>query len=265
MTTQTADTLDAAFAALADPTRRAIVSRLARGDATVTELAAPFAMSLPGISKHLKVLERSGLISRRRDAQFRPCHLEAGALDGALDWITTNRRLWDERFDKLDALLADLQPDEEAEREAPMAEHGELHFSRVFDAPRELVFACMTDPEHLAHFWGPAGVSAPRDRMTVDARPGGVFETVMVNDADGSEYPTSAVYDEVRAPELLRLDRVALGHAGALRVRGPRPPAHRGQDPSDLRARGVPGPRGPGRVPLLARSLRRVSRRAGRP
>ena len=74
----------AAFAALADPTRRAIVSRLARGDATVTELAAPFAMSLPGISKHLKVLERSGLISRGRDAQFRPCHLEGTALDGAL-------------------------------------------------------------------------------------------------------------------------------------------------------------------------------------
>ncbi len=84
-----------------------------------------------------------------------------------------------------------------------MAEHGELRFNRVFDAPRELVFACMTDPEHLAHFWGPKGVRAPRDRMTVDARPGGVFETVMVNDADGSEYPTRAVYDEVRAPELL--------------------------------------------------------------
>ena len=109
MSTQSSDTLDAAFAALADPTRRAIVSRLARGDATVTELAAPFAMSLPGISKHLKVLERSGLISRRRDAQFRPCHLEAGGLDGALDWITTNRQLWDERFDKLDTLLGDLQ------------------------------------------------------------------------------------------------------------------------------------------------------------
>ena len=80
---------------------------------------------------------------------------------------------------------------------------GELHFSRVFDAPRELVFACMTDPEHLTHFWGPAGVSAPRDRIKVDARPGGVFETVMVSDGNGSEYPTSAVYDQVRAPELL--------------------------------------------------------------
>src|ERR1700728_1791716 len=111
MTTQTADTLDAASAALADPTRRAIVSRLARGDATVTELAAPFAMSLPAISKHLKVLERSGLISRRRDAQLRPCHVEAGAPDGARAFIATSRRLWDERFDKLAALLEDLQPD----------------------------------------------------------------------------------------------------------------------------------------------------------
>jgi DNA-binding transcriptional ArsR family regulator len=110
MKTPAVDTLDAAFAALADPTRRAIVSRLARGDATVNELAAPFAMSLPAVSKHLKVLERSGLISRRRDAQFRPCHLEAAALDGALDWITTNRRQWDERFDKLDTLLVTLQP-----------------------------------------------------------------------------------------------------------------------------------------------------------
>jgi len=90
-----------------------------------------------------------------------------------------------------------------------MSEHdevdapGELRFSRVFDASRELVFRCMTDPDHLAHFWGPTGVSAPRNRITVDARPGGVFETVMVNDADGSQYPTRAVYDEVREPELL--------------------------------------------------------------
>ena len=109
MTTTKDDRLDAAFAALADPTRRAILSRLARGDATVGDLAAPFAMSLPGISKHLKVLERSGLISRGRDAQFRPCHLEPEALDGTLDWIATHRRLWGERFDKLDALLVDLQ------------------------------------------------------------------------------------------------------------------------------------------------------------
>ncbi|HEX5188240.1 MAG TPA: metalloregulator ArsR/SmtB family transcription factor [Streptosporangiaceae bacterium] len=104
-----ADQLDSTFAALADPTRRAIVARLARGDATVNELAAPFAMSLPGISKHLKVLERCGLISRSRNAQFRPCHLERVALDGAADWIEESRRIWSERFDKLDEHLRDIQ------------------------------------------------------------------------------------------------------------------------------------------------------------
>ena len=80
---------------------------------------------------------------------------------------------------------------------------GELRYTRVFDAPRELVFRCMIDPDQLTHFWGPQGTSAPRERIKVDARPGGVFETVMVNDADGSEYATRAVYDEVLEPELL--------------------------------------------------------------
>ena len=101
--------LDATFTALADPTRRAIVARLARGDATVNELAAPFDLTLPGISKHLKVLERCGLISRSRRAQFRPCHLEAAVLDSAAAWIEDNRRIWTERFDKLDAHLRDIQ------------------------------------------------------------------------------------------------------------------------------------------------------------
>jgi DNA-binding transcriptional ArsR family regulator len=103
------DRLDSTFAALADPTRRAIVERLARGDATVNELAAPFAMTLPAISKHLKVLERCGLISRTRNAQFRPCHLERSALDTAGGWIEENRRIWSERFDKLDAHLRAIQ------------------------------------------------------------------------------------------------------------------------------------------------------------
>jgi len=109
MTAAVDQRLDATFAALADPTRRAIVRRLAVGDATVNELAEPFALSLPGISKHLKVLERSGLITRSRQAQFRPCHLERPALDAALDWIETNRRLWSERFDRLDDHLRTLQ------------------------------------------------------------------------------------------------------------------------------------------------------------
>jgi DNA-binding transcriptional ArsR family regulator len=114
------DQLDATFTALADPTRRAIVARLARGDATVNELAEPFDLTLPGISKHLKVLERCGLISRTRRAQFRPCHLEAGALDSAAAWIEDHRRIWAERFDKLDAHLREIQqaPDSEP-RPAP--------------------------------------------------------------------------------------------------------------------------------------------------
>ena len=111
--------LDSTFAALADPTRRAIVARLALGDATVNELAAPFAMTLPGISKHLKVLERCGLISRTRHAQFRPCHLERAALEVAASWIEENRRLWTERFDKLDEHLRDLQVKPAPEQAAP--------------------------------------------------------------------------------------------------------------------------------------------------
>jgi uncharacterized protein YndB with AHSA1/START domain len=87
----------------------------------------------------------------------------------------------------------------------------ELSYTRMFDAPRELVFRCMTDPDHLTHFWGPAGVDAPRHRMVVDARPGGAFRTVMVNTADGSEYPTDAVYDEVRPPERLSWTEVSSG------------------------------------------------------
>jgi uncharacterized protein YndB with AHSA1/START domain len=78
-----------------------------------------------------------------------------------------------------------------------------LHVSRVFDAPRQLVFSCLVEPEHLTHFWGPTGVSTPRDRITIDARPGGAFRTVMVNDSDGSSYPTSARYLEVSPPERL--------------------------------------------------------------
>jgi DNA-binding transcriptional ArsR family regulator len=100
--------LDATFAALADPTRRAIVLRLASSDATPGELAAPFDISLPAISRHLKVLERSGLITRSRQAQFRPCHLELHVLDEAHAWIKESRRTWSERFDKLDRHLSEL-------------------------------------------------------------------------------------------------------------------------------------------------------------
>ncbi|ANN20034.1 transcriptional regulator [Amycolatopsis orientalis] len=102
-------TLDATFAALADPTRRAILARLATGDATVTELAAPFAMSQPAVSKHLRVLERAGLISRGRDAQRRPCRLVAEPLKTATDWLADYRDYWETSYQRLDALLDDLQ------------------------------------------------------------------------------------------------------------------------------------------------------------
>jgi DNA-binding transcriptional ArsR family regulator len=105
----TPDRLDATFAALADPTRRAILARLAAGQASVTELAEPFAMSQPAISKHLKVLERAGLISRGRDAQRRPRRLEAQPLAGATEWLEGYRQFWEERFQRLDALLDEMQ------------------------------------------------------------------------------------------------------------------------------------------------------------
>ncbi len=106
--------LDAMFMALADPTRRAILRQLTAGEATVTELARPFAMSQPAISKHLKVLERAGLVSRRRDAQRRPCRLEARRLKAATDWLDGYRRYWDESYQRLDDLLGELTAGEAA-------------------------------------------------------------------------------------------------------------------------------------------------------
>ena len=105
----TADRLDATFAALADPTRRAILARLASGEASVTELAEPFAMSQPAISKHLKVLERAGLISSGRDAQRRPRRLEAKPLAEATEWLEGYRQFWEDAFRRLDALLGELK------------------------------------------------------------------------------------------------------------------------------------------------------------
>src|SRR5437773_7645923 len=106
------DRLSTAFAALADPTRRALLARLALGEASVTELAEPFDMSLPAISKHLKVLERAGLIARSRDAQWRPCRLEAARLREVHDWLEKYRRFWEESFDRLDDYLRELQKKE---------------------------------------------------------------------------------------------------------------------------------------------------------
>ncbi|WP_041245085.1 metalloregulator ArsR/SmtB family transcription factor [Gloeobacter kilaueensis] len=105
----TDDRLSAIFAALADPTRRAILARLARGEAAVNELAEPFAISLPAITKHLKVLERAGLITRSRQAQWRPCRLDAAALRDATDWLEHYRQFWDQSLDRLDEYLQNIQ------------------------------------------------------------------------------------------------------------------------------------------------------------
>ena len=113
MATATApDRISTTFAALADPTRRAILARLAGGEASVTELAAPFEMTLPAVSKHLKVLERAGLIARGREAQWRPCRLQAGPLKEADEWIENYRRYWEESFERLDDYLRELQKKE---------------------------------------------------------------------------------------------------------------------------------------------------------
>ncbi|HEY7910502.1 MAG TPA: metalloregulator ArsR/SmtB family transcription factor, partial [Blastocatellia bacterium] len=103
------DPLSTIFAALADPTRRAIIARLARGEASVTELAEPFQMSMPAITKHLKVLERAGLVARGRDAQWRPCRLEAGPLKEVAGWVEHYRDFWEQSFDRLDEYLVELK------------------------------------------------------------------------------------------------------------------------------------------------------------
>jgi DNA-binding transcriptional ArsR family regulator len=112
------DELSRTFSALADPTRRAILARLARGEASVTEIAAPFDMSLPAVSKHLKVLERAGLVERARDAQYRPARLNAAPLREADAWVERYRELWEERLDRLDALV------QQKKREQREKEHG---------------------------------------------------------------------------------------------------------------------------------------------
>jgi DNA-binding transcriptional ArsR family regulator len=110
------DPLTTTFAALADPTRRAILARLALGETSVSELSKPFDISAPAISKHLKVLERAGLITRGREAQWRPCRLQPGALRGVDDWLVRYRRLWEEKLDRLEAYLQELQAKDKTEK-----------------------------------------------------------------------------------------------------------------------------------------------------
>ncbi len=118
------DHLSTTFAALADPTRRAILARLTSGEASVTELTKPFEMSMPAISKHLKVLERAGLIARGREAQWRPCRLEPEPLKEVADWAERYRRFWEESFERLDEYLIELQKKEKKQRQPRVKRHG---------------------------------------------------------------------------------------------------------------------------------------------
>jgi DNA-binding transcriptional ArsR family regulator len=113
------DRLSTTFAALADPTRRAILARLASGETSVSDLAAPFEMSMPAVSKHLKVLERAGLIARSREAQWRPCRLEAAPLKGIADWVEDYRTFWEESFDRLAEYLKEIQQKEKKHGHKP--------------------------------------------------------------------------------------------------------------------------------------------------
>ncbi|WP_437730715.1 ArsR/SmtB family transcription factor [Sorangium sp. So ce1335] len=119
------DQLSTTFAALADPTRRAILARLAAGECSVTELAAPFDMSMPAVSKHLRVLERAGLIERRRDAQWRRCRIEAGPLKEVVDWAEHYRHLWEGRLDRLDTYLQELTATAQEEESHDRKQRGE--------------------------------------------------------------------------------------------------------------------------------------------
>ena len=123
----TDDPLSITFGALADPTRRAILARLADGEATVNEIAAPFAMTLPAVSKHLKVLERAGLISRGRDRQWRPCRLEAAPLEKATDWLEQYRQFWEDRFSRLDEHLRAIQTQTTQTTQTQGIEKGQNH------------------------------------------------------------------------------------------------------------------------------------------
>src|SRR6266511_336282 len=166
--------LNRTFAALADPTRRAILARLAAGEASVTELAEPFEMSMPAVSKHLKVLERAGLIARGRERQRRPARLEAGPLKEVAEWTERYRRFWEESSDR------------------------EIVMTRVFDAPRDLVFEAHSSCEHMSHWWGPRKYEIASCEM--DFRPGGAWRIVH-RGPEGEEHGFRGEFREIVRPE----------------------------------------------------------------
>lgn len=197
------DALSLVFAALADPTRRAILSRLAQGPSTVGDVAAPFDMSAPAISQHLKVLERAGLVTRTRQAQWRTLTMRTAPLDEASAWVEHHRREWNLRLDALDAHLRTMTTDPNRHQGgSPMdtttpSTHDTPQFTitREFDAPRDAVWRAWTDERELAAWLHPFGVSS--DSVSFDVRVGGRYRYTMTNDETGEEYPTGGEFLEV--------------------------------------------------------------------
>lgn len=166
------DRLDDTFAALANSTRRAILARLAQGEANVNELAAPFDMTLPAVSKHLKVLERAGLVVRGRKAQYRPCSLDAAPLEEISSWAEQYRPVWEARFDRMNEYVKALQPDERQGQ--PMAEvkgaEDAVVIEQILDGPLQLIWQMWTEPEHFKRWYGPTGATIPVAEMDVRVR-----------------------------------------------------------------------------------------------
>lgn len=200
------DPLSLTLSALADPTRRAIVARLGTGEATVSQLAEPFDMSFPAISRHLKVLERAGLVEQGRDAQFRPRRLKAEPLRDLAAWLEDYRRHWDRSLDHLDAYLKDIQKRRKQMNAQLKADtRPELTIRRSFDAPRSLVFEMWTDGEHLKRWCCPTGFTIPFSEG--DIRPGGRFRSCM-RSPEGEDHWLGGTYVEIVPDE-----KIAFTHA----------------------------------------------------
>lgn len=187
--------LDLVFAALADPTRRAILARLAEGEATVNELVAPFALRQPTISKHLKVLEGAGLVSRGRSAQFRPVRLNPEPLAGAAKWFGDFQRFWEESFDQLGVYAKELQLKETMMNARDTIADRELVVTREFDVPARFLFEAYSKPEHISRWFGPKGW--PITLCEMDFRVGGKWRFAMTGSSGKQNTPFGGQYLEI--------------------------------------------------------------------
>lgn len=187
--------LDRVFAALADPTRRAILARLAQGEATVNELVAPFDLRQPTISKHLKVLEGAGLVTRGRQAQFRPVRLNPAPLAGASHWFGDYRRFWEESLDQLGDYARKLHQKESVMNVRESVAERELVVTRDFDVPARFLYEAYSKPEHLKRWFGPKGY--PLTMCEVDFRTGGRFRFAMTGPDGNENTPFGGEYLEI--------------------------------------------------------------------